>query len=120
MMTLTPPSEARGSRSARGAVEEYFRAWNTGHYDNLDEVLAPEWADHAHPDRLSPADVRNAFEVAREARPDTQVLVDAVLGDGDLITVNGRIVTGDRIEGRVWIVKVESGRLREMWTHCVD
>jgi hypothetical protein len=46
--------------------------------------------------------------------------VMTLLGDGDLITVNGRIVAGDRVNGRVWIVRVEDGRLHQMWTHCVD
>jgi predicted SnoaL-like aldol condensation-catalyzing enzyme len=119
-MTLPPPTGANNSRSARGAVEEYFFAWNTGHYELLDGLLSDGWVDHSHPDRRSAADVHRAFQSARETQPDTQVLIDAVLGDGDLITVNGRIVTGDRVNRRVWIVKTEGTRLREIWTHMVD
>ena len=106
--------------SSRGAVESYFRAWNVGDFSALEDVIAPEWVDHSHPDRHNAADVRRAFEAAREQWPETQVLVDAVLGDADIVTVNGRVVTGDRTENRVWIIRTVEGRLHEMWSHAVD
>jgi hypothetical protein len=113
-------SAAEGVRSGHGAVEAYFRCWNDGGYGVLEELLADEWFDHSHPERRNAADVRQAFDTARALNPDTQVLLDAVLGDGALIEVNGRIVRGPFEEGRVWIVKTVDGRLREMWMHTVD
>ena len=94
--------------------------WNDGDLSSVDEILGSEWIDHAHPERKSPKDVQEAVALARAERPDTRVLVDAILGEGELITVNGRIEADGRIESRVWMVRVSDNQLQEMWTYSDD
>jgi hypothetical protein len=93
--------------------------WNDGDLSPLEELLSADWVDHAHPDRRCANDVMRAITESRELHPDTRVLVDAVLG-GTLITVYGRIVTGDQTKKKVWIVRVEHERLHEIWTCAID
>ena len=104
----------------RGIVTRYFRAWNDGDASIVDQLIGDDWVDHAHPERRNAEDVARAIGESRATRPATRVLVDAVLGDGELVTVNGRIEDGARTEGRVWLVRVQDGRLREIWTYSAD
>jgi hypothetical protein len=106
--------------SARRVVARYFRIWNDGDPSIVGELIGPNWIDHAHPDRLTVADIQIAIASARANRPNSRVLMDAMLGDGNLITVNGRIETKGDVQNRVWIVRVEDDRMREMWTYCAD
>lgn len=93
--------------------------WNDGDLSSLTELLAPDWVDHAHPDRRSIADVMQAITAEREQHPDTRVMIDAVL-EGEVVTVCGRVVSDDHTEKRVWIVRVEDDRLQEIWTYSAD
>jgi SnoaL-like domain len=121
-VTTTPTSAFDDApiADARGLVARYFRIWNDGDPAAVDRLVAADWIDHAHPDRTSPDDVRAAIEGARTARPGARVLIDAILGDGNLITVNGRIEHDEMTENRVWIVRVEDGLLREIWNYSAD
>jgi ketosteroid isomerase-like protein len=101
-------------------VARYFRIWNDGDPSAVGELIASDWVDHSHTDRHTPADVERAIISARAAQPDLRVLVDAIIGDSGLITVNGRIETGSEIENWVWIVRVEDDRIHEMWTYSAD
>lgn len=105
--------------SAQSAVGQYFRMWNDGDLSLLTELLSPEWVNHAHPEWRCAEDVMHAIITSREQHPDTQVLVDAVLG-GTLVTVYGRIVTGGHAEKRAWIVRVEHEQLQELWSYAID
>ncbi|MEO7122745.1 MAG: nuclear transport factor 2 family protein [Lacisediminihabitans sp.] len=112
-------TDETSEHSAQSVVGQYFRMWNDGDLSALDSLLSTQWVDHSHPDRRSVDDVVRAITVAREQHPDLQVLVDAVL-EGEVVTVCGRVVSGDRTENRVWIVRVEGQRLQEIWTYSAD
>jgi hypothetical protein len=120
MSAFTPDFEKRASALERSVVEKYFQCWNMADFGILDALLDEEWTDHAHPERHDAADVRRAFESFRQSSPGTRILVDAVLGQGELIEVNGRVVTEHTTASRVWIFRLVNNRLREMWTHEVD
>lgn len=103
--------------SARSVVAHYFRIWNDGDTSLLNDLLSESWMDHARPELRSVDDVANAIAEARQTQPDMRIYVDAMLGDDQLITVNGRISTGQGTKSRVWIIRVEEGRMQEMWTY---
>jgi SnoaL-like domain len=106
--------------SSRGLVARYFRAWNDGDATQLSDLLGPDWIDHRYPERRSTAEVAGAIELERRLHPDTRVFVDAVLGDEQLITVNGRVQSDGQLHNRVWIVRVADHRMCEMWTYSGD
>ena len=109
-----------GNGSARGVVARYFRMWNDGEFSVVSDLIAPGWVDHAHPERRSVTDVQNALTFARAEQPGTRVLVDAMLGDGNLITVNGRIETSGATQNWVWIVRLDEDRIQEIWTYYAE
>lgn len=118
-MTLRRASSDHGA-TAESLVARYFRSWNDGNPAALADVIASGWVDHAHPDRTTMADITDAIGRTRRETPDLQVFVDAVLPDGNLVTVNGRVRSDDQVENRVWIVRVEHDRMQEMWTYSAD
>jgi predicted SnoaL-like aldol condensation-catalyzing enzyme len=103
-----------------GLVARYFRIWNDGDASSVAQLIGRDWVDHAHPELRTADDVQSAIAQFRAAEPDTRVLVDAVLGDGGLVTVHGRIERPGQTENRVWIVRVEDDRMVEMWTYVAD
>ena len=49
-----------------------------------------------------------------------RVYVDALLGDDNLVTVNGRTETSHGVESWLWMVRFEQGRMSEMWTYAAS
>lgn len=103
--------------TARGVVARYFRVWNDGDLSAMEDLLSTEWVDHAHPERRSAHDVAEAIAAVRASDPTMRIYVDALLGDEHLVTVNGRTETAEGVRSWVWLVRVEDGRMREMWTY---
>lgn len=107
------------SRSPRRLATRYFEMWNTGDASAAEEILSPDWADHAHPEVTGPQGVREAVERIRGAQPDLRFRIDAVLGEGDLVAVVGNAGRGQDADGTplVWLIRVRDGLLAEMWTY---
>jgi predicted SnoaL-like aldol condensation-catalyzing enzyme len=119
MLASAPVSDVPAADS-RGVVARYFRIWNEGDPTTVSHLIASDWVDHAHPERRTRVEVEEAITEFRLAEPDTHILVDALLGDGGLVTVHGRIERPGHTENRVWIVRIEDDRMREMWTYLAD
>jgi ketosteroid isomerase-like protein len=105
---------------AAAVVGRYFDMWNTGDTAIADEILHPDWVDHAHPEVTGPAAVKQAVEATRAARPDLHFTVHTVLGDDDLVAVVGSVGrpphSGE--PGRlIWLVRLVDGLMAEMWTY---
>jgi ketosteroid isomerase-like protein len=100
-------------------VARYFEMWNDGDGSIAADVLSPDWVDHAHPEVVGPEGVRRAVDSLRAAQPDLRFRIDAILGDGDLVAAVGSAVrNGDIAWTRlVWLVRIEDGRMAEMWTY---
>lgn len=93
-------------------AREYYRALDSGSYDDLAVLLAPEFT-HYRPDRT--IEGREAFvEFMREERPmtDTTHEVLSVLESGGDVAVRGRLLDGDGEEvfGFVDVHEFATGR----------
>jgi hypothetical protein len=119
-MTLFMQSNPTSELAARSLVARYFRIWNDGDPKLIGELISSDWVDHAHPERRSAEDVASAIIKVRKDNPGMRVYVDAVLGDVNLVTVNGRTQTADGMQRWLWMVRFEHGRMREMWTYAAD
>ena len=107
-------------QASHDVVSRYFGMWNTGDSSVAAEILHEDWIDHAHPEVSGPDGVRQAVGKIRAARPGLRFSITAVLGDGDLVAVAGEAGRdGDATPpGRLmWLIRLEGGRMAEMWTY---
>src|SRR3954453_18740213 len=103
------------------SVMRYFDMWNTGDTTIADQVLHPDWVDHAHPEVTGPTAVKHAVQAIRAARPDLHFSVHTILGDNDLVAVVGSVgqpqQTADTPGRLVWLIRLADGLMTEMWTY---
>jgi predicted SnoaL-like aldol condensation-catalyzing enzyme len=97
-------------------VKRYFEMWNTGDVGIARKVLSPRWVDHAHPEVVGVAGVVEAVTAIRAGSPRVRFVVEAVLGNGDLVAAVGRVGPARLI----WLVRIEGGLMAEMWTYTTD
>jgi ketosteroid isomerase-like protein len=107
--------------SARSIVVRYFDMWNTGDTATADQILHPDWVDHAHPEVTGPAGVKQAVQTIRAVRPDLHFTIHSVLGDKDLIAAVGSVgqpqQTTDSPGRLIWLIRLVDGLMAEMWTY---
>jgi predicted SnoaL-like aldol condensation-catalyzing enzyme len=94
--------------------------WNTGNVALADEVLAPTYRDHAHPEVTGTESVKQSLLKVRESFPDFQITVDQIIGEGELVAVRAtirRTQQGKENASRVmWFVRLEDGKMVDLWT----
>ena len=99
----------------------YFDMWNTGDTAIADQVLHPDWVDHAHPEVAGPDAVKQAVAAVRAARPDLRFTVHSIMGGDDLVAVVGSVgvprQSSDSPGSLVWLVRLVDGLMAEMWTY---
>jgi hypothetical protein len=107
--------------SNHSIVRRYFDMWNTGDTTIADQILHPDWADHAHPEVTGPLSVKQAVQTIRAARPDMHFTIDSVLGNNDLIAVVGSVgqpqQTTDSPGRLIWLIRLVDGLMVDMWTY---
>lgn len=108
-------------QSARHIAMRYFEMWNTGDSSIADEILSPDWIDHAHPEVTGPEGVKQAVERVRTVQPDLRFQIGSVLGEGDLVAVVGSVGNGPQDNPAatrlIWLIRLQGDRLAEMWTY---
>jgi ketosteroid isomerase-like protein len=108
-------------RSADAVVVRYFDMWNTGDTTIADQILHPDWIDHAHPEVTGPAAVRQAVQAVRAATPGLRFAVHTVLDGDDLVAVVGSVgqtqQAADSPGQLVWLIRLADGLMAEMWTY---
>lgn len=114
------PDPSRRSVSARALVERYFDMWNEGQGAVADEVLAPTYVDHDHPDVLGPAATRALVPRFRRADVDAHFEAEIVAA-GDEFVVARRTVRmlrgGEPVETHgIVVFRVADGKLAEQWS----
>lgn len=112
------------AKSAQQIAARYFEMWNTGDSSIAAEILSPDWVDHAHPEVAGPRSVQQAVGQLRAARPALRFQVETILGGGDLVAVVGSVSGVSRGERAgqdpsrlIWLIRLEDGRMAEMWTY---
>ena len=106
---------------AGAAVMRYFDMWNTGDTAIADQILHPDWVDHAHPEVTGPTAVKQAVQTIRAARPDLHFTVHTILGNNDLVAVIGSVGrpqhSTDSPGHLIWLIRLADGLMTEMWTY---
>ncbi|MEK5643183.1 hypothetical protein BK138_02280 [Paenibacillus rhizosphaerae] len=99
----------------KALVKRYLKMWNTGDVTIADEVLSPTWMDHAHPEVIGTKSVKQAVLKVREVYPEFRITIESILSEGDLVAVRG-IVERESTSRVMWFVRIEDGKMKEMWT----
>jgi predicted SnoaL-like aldol condensation-catalyzing enzyme len=99
----------------KALVRRYIEMWNTGKVEIADEVLAPTWVDHAHPEVTDPESVKQAVQKIRAAFPDFRITIESILSEGNLVAVRGT-AQREGISRVMWFVRLANGKMEEMWT----
>ncbi len=70
----------------KALVRKYIELWDTGNLALADEVLAPDFVDHLHPELApGPESVKQEVAIFRAAFPDANITVEQVIGEGDTV-----------------------------------
>lgn len=101
------------------AARAYYDALDSGEYDRLADLLAPDFSQ-SRPDRTF--DGRDRFvRFMREERPqtDTSHPIDAVYERGDGVALEGRLLASDgsQITAFVDVFSFEDGRIAAIRTY---
>lgn len=108
------------NRSAGNAIMRYFDMWNSGDTTIADQILHPDWVDHAHPEVTGPAGVQQAVQTIRAAHPNLHFTVHTLVGDNDLIAVVGSVGRPQQATTPghlIWLIRLTDGLMAEMWTY---
>ena len=103
------------SEASKALVRRYIEMWNTGNVELADEVLAPTWVDHVHPEVTGPESVKQAVQKIRAAFPDFRITIESMLSEGDLVALRGT-ARREGISRLMWFVRLADGKMEEMWT----
>ena len=101
-------------------VRRYVELWNTGNTALADDILAPTYVDHAHPEVSGPESVKQALQQTRAAFPDFAISIDSLIGERDMVAL--RVTIRRTRQGQeivswiIWFVRVEDGKMAELWT----
>jgi len=107
----------------RALVRAYFDLWNTGDEAAAENLLAPDFADHAHPEVKGLDSFKAALKKTREAFPDFSVSLDVVTAEGDYVTVLGmtrRTVNGEpKVAEVLWLFRIQGKKIAEWKTGVI-
>ncbi|HET6334687.1 MAG TPA: ester cyclase [Polyangiales bacterium] len=111
----------------RKLVERYVAAYATGDTSKLDEIIAPSFVDHTHPDFSGPQGVAAGIRYVHEGLSDVQIVLDQIVCEANsvafMVTASGthtgefggKPPTGNRV---VWklvdFVRIEGGKFAEL------
>src|SRR5947209_19109562 len=70
----------------KAIVRKYLELWDTGNLALADEVLAPHFVDHLHPELAAgPESVKKEVAAFRAAFPDVKGTAEQMTGDGGAV-----------------------------------
>lgn len=101
-------------------VKRYFEMWNTGEGTVADEVLGPQYVDHAYPDVIGPAASRSIAPRFHKAHPDARMTFEIVGADAEYVAVRNTIrktYEGEAVEvSGTALFRIGGGRIVEQWS----
>ena len=101
-------------------LERYIEMWNTGNLALANEILAPTYRDHAHPEVTSIVHVQQALQKTRASIPDFQITVEQIISEGAFVSLRAtirRTIQGQtRFSRVIWFARVVDGFIAELWT----
>jgi len=114
----------------KALVKRYVELWSTGNLALADEVLAPEYVDHTHPNQApGPEAVKQEVLAFRMGFPDAHITIEHMIGEEDLVAFRfvlrgihsgpfaGFPPTGkEAILTGVDFVRIASGKMIELWS----
>jgi predicted SnoaL-like aldol condensation-catalyzing enzyme len=104
----------------KALVRRYMEMWNTGEVALADELLAPTYVDHAHPEVTGPESVKQAMPKFREAFPDFRIDIGEIVSEGDRVALRAilrRTQQGKEVISQVmWFVRIADSMMVELWT----
>jgi hypothetical protein len=117
-----PGPVAASVEASTALVLRYFEMWNTGQGTVADELMAPTYIEHAHPDFLGPAASRSLVPRVHALYPGMVVSAEVVVADAELVVVRTRLEPGD-VDGHpegprrgMAMFRVADGKLAEQWS----
>jgi predicted SnoaL-like aldol condensation-catalyzing enzyme len=114
-MQLGQKGEEMDIEANKAIVLRYLEMWNTGNVALADEVLAPAWVDHAHPEVTGVESVKQAVGAIRATFPDFHIAVEHIVSEGNVVAFRGTIHR-ETISHVMWFVRIADGKMVEMWT----
>jgi predicted ester cyclase len=109
-----------GTESNKAIVARYFAAWNSGNSAEINDLLAPHYIDHAHPEVKTAEAVKAAIQRTRASDPNFQIAIEFSIAEGDRVALRGmiqRTSQGQPIVSYVlWVARLENNRMVELWT----
>lgn len=104
----------------RVIAQAYVGMWNSGDASRVAELVTEDFVSHGCPHISNRADLYTAIQAHRLDKPLSHILIDAVLGDGPMVTVVCRIQGNEsgepEMRDAVWTLRIED-RVAEMWTY---
>jgi predicted SnoaL-like aldol condensation-catalyzing enzyme len=108
------------SEANKAVVRAYIEMWNTGNAALAATVLGPKYVDHAHPEVSGLPSFVQALQQVRSAFPDFHISIATMIGEGEWVAVRAtirRTQQGEvRISRVIWFVRIEGGKMAELWT----
>jgi len=70
----------------KAIVRKYIELWSTGNLALADEVLAVDFVDHTHPNRIpGPESVKQEVKAFRDDFPDARITIEQMIGESDIV-----------------------------------
>ena len=108
----------------KAIVRRFVDTYNTGNLDLLDDLVSPDFVDHAH--QLSPEGRKQIMNMAFKAFPDWHETIEDIIAEGDVVWVRlsytgthtgeffGLAPTGNKITATaVAIYRIVNGKIVE-------
>ncbi len=102
----------------------YERAWNDGDPTVADELLAPDFVNHALPDGVVASHrelYKHAITENQAYFPDFRVVIEDLIAEGDKVVARWRSECADASSGKrvtdtgITIVRVVDGKITDFW-----
>jgi predicted SnoaL-like aldol condensation-catalyzing enzyme len=106
--------------TSKAVVRRYFEMWNSGQVALADEVLSPDYVDHAHPEINGRESVKLSVQKIRAALPDFNIAIEFIISEGNLVAVRGAVHRTQQgtlvISHVIWFIRIIGGKMTELWT----